>query len=73
MSKSKKPKIDLNKIVKNNPDIDPGDLAQNLKIIQELRKSGVNVGPNYNLGSPFSKPGPDSKQTKPMGSALKPA
>jgi len=73
MTKSKKPQIDLNKIAKNNPRVDAEDLAQNLKIIQELRKSGVNVGPNYNLGSPFSKPGPDSKQTEPMGSALKPA
>jgi hypothetical protein len=64
-----KTKIDLNKIIKNNPNVDSTKLAQTLQALGELKKQGINVGPNYNLGSPFSRPDPNSKEPQ-KGSIL---
>lgn len=56
--KKKQPQIDLNKIVEHNPNIDTGQLQRNLQMIDELKKVGVKVGPNYTLESPFSRSKP---------------
>lgn len=72
MSKhNKKFNIDINKIVKNNQNVSPSDLARNLKVIGELQKNGVNVGPDYRLGSPYSRPDRRSTESKPSGSVLR--
>ena len=63
MSGTKKIEIDINTIIKNNSKVNESDLARNLKMISELQKNGVNVGPDYNLGSPFSRPYSRSNKT----------
>jgi len=70
MNKSKKIHIDLDKIIEKNPAIDAKELVRNLEIIQELKKRGVKIGPNYNLGSPFSKPEPYNSETDSIGTTL---
>ena len=65
-------KIDLNKLIEKNPKIDSKELARVLKMLGELQEQGVNIGPNYNLGSPFSQPEPHSSKPQPMGSVLQP-
>ena len=69
MRKSRKNKFNIDKIVKQNPAVDAEELARNLEIIEELRKRGIKVGPNYNLGSPFLRPQPQN-ETEKMGSTL---
>lgn len=70
MSKQNKFNIDINKIVKSNRNINPSDLARSLKVIDELKKNGVNVGPDYRLGSPYSRPERRSVEDRPSGSIL---
>lgn len=72
MKKAKSIKIDLNKLTEKNPKIDTQQLAHALRILGELQKHGINIGPNYNLGSPFSQPEPNSSNPPPMGSVLQP-
>ena len=45
-------------------------LARNLELIKELQKNGIDMGPNYNLESPFSRPNPHNGSSKPAGSTL---
>ena len=54
----KQQQIDLNKIIEHNPNINTGQLQRNLQMINELKKAGVKVGPNYNLEFPFSRSKP---------------
>lgn len=70
MKKAKSIKIDLNKLIEKNPKIDSQELAHTLKVLGELQKQGVNIGPNYNLGSPFSRPQPHSDEAESIGSEL---
>jgi hypothetical protein len=70
MARTKSKKINLDKLIGNNPKIDSQELARALQILGELRKQGINIGPNYNLGSPFST-GPHSNKSKPIGSVLR--
>jgi len=70
MKKAKSVKIDLNELSKKNPKIDTKHLAHTLKILGELQKHGVNIGPNYNLDSPFSQPQPTSSNPHVAGSIL---
>jgi len=72
MKKTKSIKINLDKLIKKNPKIDSRKLARVLQILGELQKQGVNIGPNYNLGSPFSQPEPHSSKPQPTGSTLQP-
>ena len=53
---AKKITIDINKIVQENAAVDVAQLARNLHILKELKEQGINIGPNYNLGSPFVRP-----------------
>lgn len=46
--------IDVDKIIADNPNVDSGQLQRNLEMLNELRKAGVKIGPNYTLESPFS-------------------
>jgi microsomal dipeptidase-like Zn-dependent dipeptidase len=61
-NKMKKKPMDINKIIKNNPNIDTGQLQRNLHMLNELKRAGVKVGPNYNLESPFSRSIPEDKK-----------
>ena len=70
MNTSTKTKIDLDKLVKNNPKVDLNQLTRTLQMLEELKKQGINVGPNYNLGSPFSRPDPRNKESQ-KGSKLR--
>jgi len=72
MKKTKRIKIDLNKLIGRNPKINSQELARALQILGELQKEGVNIGPNYNLGSPFSQPEPRTGKPQPIGSVLQP-
>ncbi len=72
MKKTKSIKIDFNKLTEKNPKIDSQELARVLQILGELQKQGINIGPNYNLGSPFSQPEPHNAKPQPMGSVLQP-
>jgi hypothetical protein len=72
MKKIKSIKIDLNNLIKNNPKINSQEFARVLQMIAELKKQGVNVGPNYNIGSPFSQPEPHNDKPQPIGTVLQP-
>lgn len=69
MSNNKK-LIDIDSILKNNPDVDVSELVRNLASLDELQKNGVDVGPNYNLGSPYSRPTPRKGPSRSSGSTL---
>lgn len=56
MSRTKKSLPDISMIIKNNPKVDVATLNENLRLLRELKKNGLNIGPNYNLGSPYSRP-----------------
>lgn len=47
-------KIDVKDVLKRNRSIDPGKLAEVLKIIEELNVMGVKGESDYNLLSPFT-------------------
>ncbi|MBN2210796.1 MAG: hypothetical protein JW709_05305 [Sedimentisphaerales bacterium] len=64
-------KINIAKILKENKKIKPSELAKNLKILGELQKNGVNIGPDYQLGSPYSRPDPRSSRPNEEESILK--
>ena len=70
MRKAKKIRIDINELIARNPSVDAGEVAHNLEVLEELKRRGVKVGPNYNLGSPFSRPEPGGKESEPRGSTL---
>jgi len=72
MKKIKSIKIDLDNLIKNNPKINSQEFARVLQMIAELKKQGVNVGPNYNIGSPFSQPEPHNDKPQPIGTVLQP-
>lgn len=63
--------IDIDKIIRNNRKVNPSDLAKNLKTLGELHKQGINIGPDYQLGSPFSRPIPGSSDSDKIGPVLK--
>ena len=67
---TKKKKIDKSEIIKNNPMVDPQKLIESLAELRDLQSKGIDVGPNYNLGSPYTRPTPeneeDSKQRPPI-------
>ena len=69
MSNKQKP-IDVGTILNNNPNVNASDLARNLELLDELQKNGVDIGPNYNLESPFARPNPHNGASKPGGSRL---
>ncbi len=70
MKKEKSVKIELNKIIEKNLNIDAKEVSRVLKLLLELEKQGVNTGSNYNLTSPFSRPEPHSEGKEPIGSTL---
>lgn len=72
MKKTKSIKIDLDDITRKNPKINSQEFADALKMIGELQKQGVTIGPNYNLGSPFSQPEPQSGKPQSIGTVLQP-
>ena len=63
--------INIEKIVQNNRKVSSSDLVKNLKALGELQKQGVNIGPDYQLGSPFSRPTPRSSDSDKNGPVLK--
>jgi len=63
--------LDSNDLVKQNPRVDPNELRRNLEMLTKVEESGVNVGPNYNLGSPFGNPIRPKEPRKPTGSTLR--
>ena len=65
-----KKQININKIIKSNSNVNASQLADNLKMIGELQKNGINVGPNYSLSSPYSRPNPHDGSFKTIGSIL---
>jgi shikimate 5-dehydrogenase len=66
-------KLDLNKLIKNNPNVNPEEFSRAIQILGELQKQGINVsGPNYNLDSPFSRPESHGEKSHPAGSVLRP-
>ena len=71
MKKTKSIKIDLDNLIRKNPKINSQEFADALKMIGELQKQGVNIGPNYNLGSPFSHPEPHDEPQQ-IGTVLQP-
>jgi len=52
----KQKNIDIEKIIQDNQKVNSSDLARNLKALGKLQKQGINIGPDYQLGSPFSRP-----------------
>ena len=67
MSKSKR--ININKIIKKNSAVDVKELQRNIKMLQELEQAGIiDLGPNYNLGSPYARPEP---QVEPQSPAIR--
>ncbi len=51
-------------MIKRNRNVDEGDVVEVLAALEELMRSGVNTGPNYNLGSPFARPEPKPSRDK---------
>jgi len=60
----------INKAIKNSSTVDMSELSRNLKVLNDLRERGVNVGPDYNLVSPYSRPSPCNSEDEPTGSIL---
>jgi tRNA isopentenyl-2-thiomethyl-A-37 hydroxylase MiaE len=56
MNKPKRNTVDIKKLIKKNPNVNAEELAHNFEVLKELQKRGVKIGPNYTLGSPFSRP-----------------
>jgi len=54
MPKPKRKSVDIEKMLENNPGVNARALAEVVKILEELRSSGVQVK-RYNLELPFSK------------------
>jgi len=54
MPKSKRKSIDMEAILAKNPGVNPRQLAEVLKILEELHNSGIQIK-RYNLELPFSK------------------
>jgi len=50
-----KKKLDIKKLLKANPSVDAEKLTAALKLIRELKKSGVIINSGYDLAIPFSK------------------
>lgn len=50
----KRKSIDIEKILAKNPGVNAKDLAEVLKVLEELHNSGVQIK-RYNLVMPFSK------------------
>lgn len=67
----KEKKLNIDKILQNNRKINPAHLAKNLKVLGKLHKKGVNIGPDYQLGSPYAHPRPRSKDTENNGPFLR--
>ena len=63
--------INIEKIIQDNRKVNSSDLAKNLKVLGELQKQGINIGPDYQLGSPFSRPSPKSNDSDRNGPVLK--
>ena len=68
---SKIGKTNINKIVKENPRVDSDELLRNIKILQDLERTGINLGPNYNLGSPYARPEPQDDQDDKRSNAIR--
>ncbi len=73
MERLKKITFNIKKLIKKNPNVDAKVLARNLEVLGELQKSGIKIGPNYNLDSPFSRPSVPNSKTGPIGSSFQPA
>jgi hypothetical protein len=54
MPKPKRKKIDIKNILATNPGVNAKEFAEALKVLDELRNSGVQIT-RYNLVLPFSK------------------
>ena len=48
-------KLNVKKLLEANPSVDADKLMETLKLIRELKKSGVIVNSGYDLAIPFSK------------------
>jgi len=48
-------KLNIKELLKANPSVDAEKLAETLKLIRELKQSGVIVNRGYDLAIPFSK------------------
>jgi len=48
-------KLNIKELLKANPSVDPEKLAEILKLVRELKQSGVVVNRGYDLAIPFSK------------------
>ena len=72
MDKRKKDYIDINKIIKDNPNIKPSELAKNLDFIGKMRETGLNLGPDYTLVSPYERPRNLKSTGKNFGPILRP-
>lgn len=70
-TKTKRINIDINKLIEKNTAVDARELQRNIKMLQDLKQAGINVGPNYNLGSPYARPEPKGKQVEPRSSAIR--
>jgi hypothetical protein len=47
--------FNLKKILEANKKVRADQLEKNLEAIQDVKRAGIPVGPNYRLGSPFSR------------------
>lgn len=69
-TKTKRINIDINKLIEKNTAVDARELQRNIKMLQDLKQAGINVGPNYNLGSPYARPEPKGDQVEPRSPAI---
>ena len=58
-------------LLKRTPSPDVVKLQENLRVLDELRKHGVKIGPNYNLESPFCRRERYGHKTQRVGSELR--
>ncbi len=63
-------KINLKKILKNNPHISKKDLDENRSLFEELRKAGVQPR-GYQLAPPFTRRYAAGEEEKPDPRAIK--
>lgn len=70
-TKTKRINIDIDKLIKKNPAVDARELQRNIKMLQDLKQAGINLGPNYNLGSPYARPEPQGDKVEPQSPAIR--
>jgi len=71
MRKPRDRATEICELLRRTPSPDVIRLQENLRMLEELRKRGVKIGPNYNLESPFCRRQQHGHKSQRLGSELR--